>query len=103
ATPAGATLGIRVLSGRGGRSASGRGRSAGRAAGTRARTADPRCLSRERHPRRQGLVSAMARELRSRTITDGVQQSPNRAMLRAVRFIDRDFGKPIVGVVYAYS
>src|SRR2546422_1028101 len=85
------------------RSASGRGRSAGRAAGTRARTADPRRLSRERHPRRQGLVSAMARELRSRTITDGVQRSPNRAMLRAVGFGDRDFGKPIVGVANAYS
>src|SRR5204863_5789822 len=103
ATAGGATLGIRVLSGRRGRSASGRGRSAGRAAGTRARTADPRRLSRERHPRRQGLISAMARELRSRTITDGVQRSPNRAMLRAVGFGDRDFGKPIVGVANAYS
>src|SRR5213596_738421 len=103
ATAGGATLGIRVLSGRGGRSASGRGGSAGRAAGTRARAADPRCLSRERHPRRQGLISAMARELRSRTITDGVQRSPNRAMLRAVGFGDRDFGKPIVGVANAYS
>src|SRR5260370_32704 len=103
ATAGGATLGIRVLSGRGGRSASWRGGSAGRAAGTRARTANPRCLSRERHPRRQELVSAMARELRSRTITDGVQRSPNRAMLRAVGFGDRDFGKPIVGVANAYS
>src|SRR5437879_477519 len=45
----------------------------------------------------------MARELRSRTITDGVQRSPNRAMLRAVGFGDRDFGKPIVGVANAYS
>src|SRR3989475_12300995 len=86
-----------------GRSASGRGGSAGRAAATRARAADSRCLSRERHPRRQGLISAMARELRSRTITDGVQRSPNRAMLRAVGFGDRDFGKPIVGVAHAYS
>src|SRR5439155_985581 len=42
-------------------------------------------------------------ELRSRTITDGVQRSPNRAMLRAVGFGDRDFGKPIVGVANAYS
>ena len=45
----------------------------------------------------------MTPELRSRTITDGVQRSPNRAMLRAVGFGDRDFGKPIVGVANAYS
>ncbi len=45
----------------------------------------------------------MARELRSRTITEGVERSPNRAMLRAVGFGDRDFGKPIVGVANAYS
>jgi dihydroxy-acid dehydratase len=42
-------------------------------------------------------------ELRSRTITQGVQRSPNRAMLRAVGFGDRDFDKPIVGVANAYS
>ncbi len=40
---------------------------------------------------------------RSRTITDGVQRAPNRAMLRAVGFGDRDFEKPIVGVANAYS
>ena len=40
---------------------------------------------------------------RSRTITDGVQRAPNRAMLRAVGFGDGDFGKPIVGVANAYS
>src|SRR5256886_6749188 len=45
----------------------------------------------------------MARELRSRTITDGVQRSPNRAMLRAVGFTDRDFQKSIVGVANSYS
>src|ERR1041384_6984422 len=45
----------------------------------------------------------MGHELRSRTITDGVQRSPNRAMLRAVGFSDRDFGKPTVGVANAYS
>ena len=42
-------------------------------------------------------------ERRSRTITDGVQRAPNRAMLRAVGFGDGDFGKPIVGVANAYS
>ena len=40
---------------------------------------------------------------RSRTITDGVARSPNRAMLRAVGFTDRDFGKPIVGIANGYS
>src|SRR5213593_2556590 len=41
--------------------------------------------------------------LRSHTITQGVQRSPNRAMLRAVGFGDGDFSKPIVGVANAYS
>ena len=45
----------------------------------------------------------MARDRRSRTITDGVQRAPNRAMLRAMGFGDRDFDKPIVGVANAYS
>jgi len=42
-------------------------------------------------------------ELRSKAITQGVQRSPNRAMLRAVGFGDDDFSKPIVGVASAYS
>src|SRR3989442_5155796 len=46
---------------------------------------------------------AMSGKLRSRTITEGVQRSPNRAMLRAVGFGDRDFEKPIVGVANAHS
>lgn len=40
---------------------------------------------------------------RSQLITEGVQRSPNRAMLRAVGFGDADFEKPIVGVANAYS
>jgi dihydroxy-acid dehydratase len=40
---------------------------------------------------------------RSRIVTEGVQRSPNRAMLRAVGFGDRDFDKPIVGVANGYS
>src|SRR6202023_1162658 len=40
---------------------------------------------------------------RSRRITEGVQRSPNRAMLRAAGFGDGDFNKPIVGVANAYS
>ncbi|MGH7948199.1 MAG: dihydroxy-acid dehydratase [Candidatus Binataceae bacterium] len=45
----------------------------------------------------------MAENRRSRLITQGVQRSPNRAMLRAVGFGDNDFNKPIVGVANGYS
>ena len=45
----------------------------------------------------------MSDNRRSKTITQGVQRSPNRAMLRAVGFGDRDFDKPIVGVANAHS
>jgi dihydroxy-acid dehydratase len=41
--------------------------------------------------------------LRSTAITQGVQRSPNRAMLRAVGFGDGDFSKPIIGIANAYS
>ncbi|MFN8471746.1 MAG: dihydroxy-acid dehydratase [Anaerolineae bacterium] len=40
---------------------------------------------------------------RSRIVTQGVERSPNRAMLRAVGFSDEDFSKPIVGVANGYS
>ncbi len=40
---------------------------------------------------------------RSRTITQGIARSPNRAMLRAVGFGDGDFEKPIVGVANGHS
>ena len=40
---------------------------------------------------------------RSQLITQGVQRSPNRAMLRAVGFKDADFKKPIVGIANGYS
>lgn len=45
----------------------------------------------------------MSENFRSRVITQGVQRSPNRAMLRAVGFQDEDFQKPIVGIANAYS
>ncbi|MEB3271321.1 MAG: dihydroxy-acid dehydratase [Synechococcus sp.] len=41
--------------------------------------------------------------LRSAAITEGIQRSPNRAMLRAVGFSDADFGKPILGIANGYS
>jgi dihydroxy-acid dehydratase len=39
----------------------------------------------------------------SELITQGIQRSPNRAMLRAVGFGDADFAKPIVGVANGHS
>ena len=39
----------------------------------------------------------------SKSITSGIERTPNRAMLRAVGFGDNDFDKPIVGVANAYS
>jgi dihydroxy-acid dehydratase len=45
----------------------------------------------------------MSDNRRSKITTQGVQRSPNRAMLRAVGFGDKDFEKPIVGVANAHS
>jgi dihydroxy-acid dehydratase len=45
----------------------------------------------------------MANNFRSKMITEGVERSPNRAMLRAVGFTDDDFNKPIIGVANGYS
>ncbi|MEO0430928.1 MAG: dihydroxy-acid dehydratase [Cyanobacteria bacterium J06656_5] len=45
----------------------------------------------------------MADNRKSRVVTQGVQRSPNRAMLRAVGFGDDDFSKPIVGLANGYS
>lgn len=45
----------------------------------------------------------MPENLRSQKITQGLQRSPNRALLRAVGFQDADFSKPIVGIASAHS
>ncbi len=45
----------------------------------------------------------MSDNRRSKVVTQGVQRSPNRAMLRAVGFGDADFDKPVVGVANAHS
>ncbi|UBF29076.1 dihydroxy-acid dehydratase [Kovacikia minuta CCNUW1] len=45
----------------------------------------------------------MSENLRSQVVTQGVQRSPNRAMLRAVGFRDEDFTKPIVGIANGHS
>ena len=40
---------------------------------------------------------------RSRTVTDGPERAPARAMLRAVGFSEEDFGKPQVGVASSWN
>ena len=45
----------------------------------------------------------MSDNRRSQVVTQGVQRTPNRAMLRAVGFGDSDFAKPIVGVANGFS
>jgi len=45
----------------------------------------------------------MSENRRSQAVTQGVQRTPNRAMLRAVGFGDSDFTKPIVGVANGFS
>jgi dihydroxy-acid dehydratase len=45
----------------------------------------------------------MLENFRSQVVTQGVQRSPNRAMLRAVGFKDEDFTKAIVGIANGYS
>src|SRR5215831_8766802 len=40
---------------------------------------------------------------RSKTITAGLERTPNRSMLRAIGFTDADFEKPIVAVANGYS
>jgi len=46
---------------------------------------------------------SVADNWRSKKITGGVSRSPNRAMLRAVGFGDKDFVKPIIGVANGHS
>ena len=41
--------------------------------------------------------------MKSDLIKQGIQRTPNRAMLRAVGFRDGDFAKPIIGVANGYS
>src|SRR6266481_1879094 len=40
---------------------------------------------------------------RSRLTTEGMGRAPNRAMLRAVGFLDDDFSKPVIGVASLHS
>ena len=45
----------------------------------------------------------MAHNWRSHLITKGIERAPNRSMLRAVGFGDKDFDKPIIGVANGHS
>lgn len=45
----------------------------------------------------------MPHKLRSKSITEGFERTPNRAMLRAVGFGDHDFDKPIIGIANGHS
>ncbi len=49
------------------------------------------------------INTTMSDNRRSQVVTQGVQRTPNRAMLRAVGFGDQDFAKPIVGVANGFS
>ena len=40
---------------------------------------------------------------RSRLTTEGIGRAPNRAMLRAVGFLDEDFTRPMVGIADLFS
>ncbi len=42
-------------------------------------------------------------KLRSRLTTEGIGRAPNRAMLRAVGFLDNDFSRPMIGVASLFS
>src|SRR5688572_8558272 len=39
----------------------------------------------------------------SRLVTEGVKQTPSRAMLRAVGYTDKDFQKPSIGIASTWS
>ena len=45
----------------------------------------------------------MITERRSLTTTQGMSRAPNRAMLRAVGFLDEDFDRPMIGVADLFS
>jgi dihydroxy-acid dehydratase len=47
--------------------------------------------------------AAVDRRRFSRLVVDGVKQTPSRAMLRAVGFVDADFEKPQVGIASTWS
>ena len=51
----------------------------------------------------RGKTMAENLKRRSSMTTSGDMRAPNRAMLRAVGFIDEDFEKPMIGVASTWS
>src|SRR5438477_2116111 len=51
----------------------------------------------------EGKPMAKERELRSKLTTQGIGRATNRAMLRAVGFLDEDFDRPMIGVASLFS
>src|ERR1051326_8146446 len=45
----------------------------------------------------------MAQTRQSLITTDGMERAPNRAMLRAVGFLDDDFDRPMIGLASLFS
>src|SRR5947209_6824276 len=55
-------------------------------------------------PRPSGEATMTSeRKRKSLTTTDGIGRAPNRAMLRAVGFLDEDFTRPMVGIADLFS
>src|ERR1041384_1971768 len=46
---------------------------------------------------------SMAEKRKSLTTTEGIGRAPNRAMLRAVGFLDDDFNRPMIGIANLHS
>lgn len=49
------------------------------------------------------MAEEKSRKRRSQVVTTGTARAPNRAMLRAMGYQDKDFEKPVVGVANGYS
>ena len=49
------------------------------------------------------MAKTTSLKVRSSVMTEGTARAPNRAMMRAIGFKDKDFEKPIVGIVSTWS
>lgn len=54
-------------------------------------------------PPRDAAAPPNGSKLKSRMTTEGMGRAPNRAMLRAVGFLDDDFSRPMIGVASLFS
>jgi dihydroxy-acid dehydratase len=60
-------------------------------------------MSRRKKSAGPGKADLIDPRRHSRIIVDGVKQTPSRAMLRAVGFVDADFSKPQIGIASTWS